>query len=300
MSMPMRINQAGADTLLVDQLDTSLAQLQQLQLEAATGRQINQPSANPAGTASALELNSQIGRLTAYGSNAADGQSRLDAADTTLASVTNALESVQTLLSQAANSSTEASGRAALAAQVQSIKTGLLANANASYDGMPLFSGSWASPAYANAAAGDYTYTGSPQAMTRTVGSAQLVAVSATGSSVFGTGPTSVFARLDQISADITSGNAAALSGADTTNLQSALDQVDLSRAQIGENTGQLQDIQTQTTAKVTTLQGNVASLVDVDEATAVTQLQLQNVQYQAALATIAKVIQPTLASFLG
>ena len=50
MSDVSRVTQQSASILMVADLQTGLAQLTQLQEEAATGKSINQPSDNPAGT----------------------------------------------------------------------------------------------------------------------------------------------------------------------------------------------------------------------------------------------------------
>ncbi len=297
MSMlPMRINTEAVNTTLVNQLDGAMNQLQQTEIQTATGKAINQPSDNPAGTATALTLNSQIGRYTQYAANATDGQSWLSATDSTLSDVSTALQQVQTSLETGANTSAQDSTTlAGLAADVTTIKQGLLTSANSSYAGSPLFSGTWGTQAYANAATGDYTYTGSSQASTRTVGPGQSVPVGVTGSSVFGSGTTSVFALLDKI----TCGNSAALQGTDTTQLEAAMNTVTDVRGQVGATTDELQTITTEANNKVTSLQASVSSIVDVDEAKAASQFALESTAYQAALTGVAKVIQPSLAEFL-
>lgn len=180
------------------------------------------------------------------------------------------------------------------------MKQTLLQAAATSYQGRPVFSGTWGSDPYAGAASGDYTYTGSPQAQTRTIGPGQSAQIGVVGSDVFGSGGTSVFALLDKISSDLASGSSSALAGSDLTALQSAMSQATDARAKVGALSAQLTQVSGNATQKVAALQASVAGVVDVDEARAVTELQLQQVSYQAALATTAKIIQPSLVNFLG
>ena len=301
MSMSMRVTQAGSDLSMINILDNNLSALDTLQQQVSSGKAINLPSDNPGGTATALELNAQIARFQQYQANATDAASWLDTADSAIGTVHTSLLQVQTDLLAGANASgTDATTRASLAQQVSVIKQTLLTQAATSYQGRSIFSGTWNTDPYANAAAGDYTYTGSPKVATRTVGPGQAAPIGVTADQVFGTGTGSVFALLDQISSDLASGNTSSLSGADLTNLKAAMDRATEAQSQVGAWSAQLTQTATQLTSKVTALQGSVSSIVDVDEASAASKLQLQEVAYQASLQTTAKIIQPSLVNFLS
>lgn len=301
MSIPMRVTQSGADLSMIQTLDAGLARLSQLQQQVATGRAINQPSDNPGGTATALQLSAQIGRFQQYGANASNGQGWLNAADSALSSVNTALQNVQTYVLEGANATgSDQATRNTLAQQVNTIKQTLLTTASTQYLDQPIFSGTWNTQPYANAATGDYTYTGSPQAPTRNVGPNQTMQVGVTAAQAFGSGTTSVFAVLDQISADLTSGNSTALSGNDLTALKSAMTTASTAQGQIGSWSANLAQISTSAGNTVQALKTSMAGIVDVDEASATANLQLQEVAYQAALATTAKVIQPSLVNYLA
>lgn len=292
----------AVDTSLAGQLDNSYIQLQNLELQATTGKQINQPSDNPAGTATALQLNAEISQLSNYSAAATAGTGQLNAADSVLSSISTTLQQVQSDVMQGANaSSQDKTTLSALAANVTALKQTLLTDANSNYNGVPLFSGTVNTSPYANASATppDYTYTGGSVAPTVAVGPGQRVPVGVTGQAVFGSGTGSVFALLDQISSDLTSGNTAALSGTDLTQLQQAMSTASSAQATIGTATDELQTAQTQNTAKSTALQTSVSNVVDANEAVVASQLSLQETQYQAALSIVAKVIQPTLAEYI-
>lgn len=295
-------NAMAVDTSMANQLDSSFTQLQNLELQTTTGKQINQPSDNPAGTATALQLNAEINQLGTYSAAATAGTDQLNAADSVLSSVSTTLQQVQTDVMQGANSSAEdQTTLSALAANVTALKQTLLTDANSNYNGVPLFSGTVNASPYANASADppDYTYTGGSTAPVVAVGPGQQVAAGVTGQAVFGSGSSSVFALLDQISSDLTSGNTTALSGSDLTQLQQAMATASSAQATVGTATDELQNAQTQNTAKSTALQTSVSNIVDANEAVVASQLSLQETQYQAALSVVAKVIQPTLAEYI-
>ena len=149
MSDVSRVTQQSASILMVANLQSGLAQLTQLQEEAATGKQINQPSDNPAATSEVLTLNTQLGRFNQYSSNISDGQSWLNTADSTLGSVVKSLDQVQTDVLSGANATAQASGGSqALSQEVLSIKQEILSLASTTYNNRPIFSGTYGVPPY--------------------------------------------------------------------------------------------------------------------------------------------------------
>jgi flagellar hook-associated protein 3 FlgL len=315
MSDVSRVTQQSASMLMVADLQSSLAQLTQLQEEAATGKQINQPSDNPAGTSEVLSLNAQLGRFQQYSSNITDGQSWLDTADTTLGSAVKALDQVQTdVLSGANNTALVNGGGQALSQEVLSIKQQLLGLASTTYNNRPIFSGTYGTSPYPQGMASGvsdptsssydadvaYAYAGSSTTVTRVVSPGQTVNVSVTGQQVFGSGSTSVFALLDTISQDLAKGNTAALSGTDLSQLQTALSTVTQAQGTVGALGASLATDATQVTGKVTAIQDQVSNLTDASEDQVATLLDLQETSYQAALETTAKIIQPSLVQFLS
>jgi flagellar hook-associated protein 3 FlgL len=67
----------------------------------------------------------------------------------------------------------------------------------------------------------------------------------------------------------------------------------------LGASYKQLQSQQTSNTTLLGTLQTTLSNAQDVDVAKAASDLQLQEVAYQASLAVTAKIIQPSLAEFI-
>ena len=310
MSDISRITQQSATMLMVANLNSSLSTLTQLQEQAASGKAINQPSDNPSGASQVMLFNSQIGRFQQYASNISDAQSWTDTASSALGSVIKALDNVQSDVLQGANgSANDTASNQALSAQVGSIKQQLLTLSATNYNGQYIFSGTYGTEPYPNASSSDYTYAGSQTAATRYVAPGQSQAISVTGSQVFGSGNgagpagssgSSVFAVLDQISQDLTSGNTSALSGTDLTNLKSWMDQAIQAQGDIGALGASLNTASTQVNNTVTSLQDQVASVQNANEAQVVSELDLAETSYQAALATTAKIIQPSLVQFLS
>src|ERR1700691_196640 len=149
MSDITRVTQQSATMLMVADLQTSLGSLTQLQEETATGLAINQPSDNPTGTSEVLAFNAQLGRFQQYTSNISDGQAWLNTADSTLGSVTKALDQVQTDTLSGANASVnDPTTDQALSQDVLVIKQQILGLAGTGYNGRPVFSGTYGTSPY--------------------------------------------------------------------------------------------------------------------------------------------------------
>jgi flagellar hook-associated protein 3 FlgL len=316
MSDITRVTQSGASLSMVNDLDAELSTMTNLQEQVASGKSLNQPSDNPTGTSEVLSLNSQIGRFQQYSANAADGLGWLDTSTTALSSVTKALDQVQTAVLSGANSSaSDTADNQALSEEVLSVKQQVLGLAGTTYNDRPVFSGTYGTAAYPQgeasgvsdpssgtySAATAYAYAGSTTTpVSRVVAPGQTVNVSITGDQVFGTGATSVFALLDKISQDLTSGNTSALSGSDLSQLQSAITSVTQATGNLGAVTASVTQEQTNATNTVSNLQVQVGNISDANEDQVASELDLAETSYQAALETTAKIIQNSLASFLS
>jgi flagellar hook-associated protein 3 FlgL len=315
MSDTMRITQQSASMLMVADLQSSLANLTQLQQEAATGKAINQPSDNPSGTSEVMSLNTQLGRFQQYSTNISDGQAWLGTADSAIGSVVKALDQVQTAVLQGANASaSDSTANQALSQQVLAIKSQVMELASTTYDNRPIFSGTYGTSPYPQGSASGvsdpssssydaataYAYAGSTNPVTRVVSPGQTVNVSLTGDKVFGSGASSVFALLDKVSQDLASGNTSALSGSDLSQLQTWMGNVMQAQGTVGALGASLSQDSGSVNTTISSLQDQVSTIMDANEAQVITELDLAQASYQAALATTAKIIQPSLAQFLG
>jgi flagellar hook-associated protein 3 FlgL len=315
MSDVSRVTQQSATILMVADLQSGLSQLTQLQEEAATGKQINQPSDNPAGTSEVLSLNAQLGRFQQYTSNISDGQSWLGTAGTALGSVITNLNQLQTDVLSGANATAAATGsNQALSQDVLTIKGELLSLASSTYNNRPIFSGTYGTSPYPQGTASGvsdptsssydadvaYAYAGSSTAVSRVVSPGQSVNVSITGQQVFGSGSSSVFALLDTISQDLANGNTSSLSGSDLSQLKTAINTATQAQGTVGALGASLATDASTVSDHVTAMQDQVSTLTDASEDQVAAQLDLEETSYQAALETTAKIIQPSLVQFLS
>jgi flagellar hook-associated protein 3 FlgL len=295
----IRVTQNTTAATMLQGIETSYDSFQSLSAQISTGLAITKPSDNPAGAVQVMSYNADITRLGQYQTNANDGLAWLGSAGNVLSSVNTQLQRVQSLAQQGANATTDPAGRQAIANEIDSIKNSLLADANTSYLGRPIFGGTTGGTAAYDSSG---NYIGDTGAVNRTVAPGTSVQVNVLGSDVFGSGTSNVFSVLTQLSADLRSANPTNLAAVGTTDLTAVQQSMTLVRnaeATVGSRTNELQSLQSQALARQTTLTTAKSSVADLDLAKAETELSTQQLTYQAALQATARVLSLSLSEFL-
>lgn len=263
---------------------------------ASSGLRIARPSDDPVGTGDALRIHARIAANDQYKRNIDNGVGWLNALDTALNSATGFLRQVRDLAVQGANASVNQQGRDAAAAQVDALRQELLGSANAQYLGRNVFAGNTDTPgAFTDGTPPVFNGTAG-ETVQRRIAADQTVRVDGDGAAIFGTGSSSVFTVLDTIASDLRS-------GVDPSTQLGALDDrmkaVVNGRAEIGSRLAQIQRAGEAVMTTQTTLNAQRSGIEDEDLGKAVLDLQLQQTNYQAALAVTAKTLQPSLMDFL-
>jgi flagellar hook-associated protein 3 FlgL len=275
-------------------LQVNLTKMQRLQEQLSSGKQLSRPSDGPAGTVSALQLRADLRRGEQLKRNADDGIGWLATADTALTDGLEAIGRVRELALRGVNDSMGPADRAAMAAEVDALKAHLVGLANAKYLGRPVFGGTTTSP---DAYDANGTYLGDAGTVDRTVLDGVTVRVDQTGPEAFGPGGADVFAALTDIANHLRTdpsqlgGDVAALDHR-TLTVKNAL-------AQVGARYHQIEVMRDRTDAAGLDATSALAEVESVDLPQTITELSMQQVAYQAALAATARVIQPSLLDFL-
>ena len=283
---------------MTSMLDGDQLAIAQLQEKISSGQAITKPSDDPVGVVQSLATQAALARGQQYQANAQDGLGWLGTANTALSSAVTQLYQIRNIALQAGSNSSQPSTYADLAQQVTGIRQELLSLANTTYLNRPVFAGT-ASGSQAYDSVGNYV--GSGAAPTRTVAPGTSLPVSL--AAPFGTGASPVFAVVDKVISDLQTGTPASISNLTSTDLSaldSAINQVSSAAGQVGESYQQMQYMSDQAVAAQQTLSTRLAGLQDVNLAKAVTDLQVQQNSYQAALWATSKVVQPSLAQFLN
>lgn len=299
----MEINSTSLINILSQQLTTDQTNVAQLQTQMASGKLLNSPSDNPNAVTQVMALSAQASQLSSWESNAGLASSWLDTASSTINSVLNAMQSARTLLLQAANQASQSSTTyPAIGKQLQGVVSTLNFLSNTQYEGRPIFGGTSASPqAYDSAG----NYLGNIDAPTVVIGPGagvgQTVPISVTGTQVFGSGSSNVFATLTTVANDLLSGSPTSSQiNAALNALDSNISSAGQASVVLGNSSQEVSGAVANLTNQLSSVKATQASLQDVNVASATTQLDAEMTNYQAALWAASRAIPETLAKFVA
>jgi flagellar hook-associated protein 3 FlgL len=134
--------------------------------------------------------------------------------------------------------------------------------------------------------------------ITRQVGESVKVRVDVDGQAVFGDGATSIFAQLDDLATALLAGNAAGIQTG-LAAVTARMSTVSTAHADVGGAYKRIEQAQATIESQQLDLTSALSEVENVDIARASVNLNLQQMAYQAALASTARVMQPSLLDFL-
>jgi flagellar hook-associated protein 3 FlgL len=302
------ISRIGSDQLsrnfLFDLGRNQLA-ISQSQTQLATGKRINTPADDPIGTAVALGIRDDLASVKAWQANISDGTSWLSATDDALGGYQDILQNAHELAVQGGNGTLSNTERGVIADQVLALRDQVVEAGNASIAGRYLFGGTRTDrPPFsmtANAGQPGMQLPLSTGQLTREIAQGQVVAVNVTADQIATpAGAPDVFTTLTNLANDLRNGNLTAASGTDMTNLQVHMDNVSALRGVVGNKMNRLDATSSRHSTADIARQKQQADLEDTDMAQAITDLNMRQSVLQASLAVGARVMQKSLADFLG
>jgi flagellar hook-associated protein 3 FlgL len=275
-------------------LQRNIETLNRLQDRMSSMKQLRRPSDSPVATVSALHYRSDLGRNEQLTRNIDDGLTWLNLADSSLASVVNQVHRVRDLAIQGRNATADPGAREAYAMEIDRIRDSIIGIANTKNLDRPIFGGNSAGGVAYDAGG---NYLGTSGSVDRTVAPGVRVQVNVNGDEVFGPAGNDLFATLSQISHSLRTDPTQL--GNDVTNLDARIDMIQNSQASIGARARRLETMKDRNDTDGITLKQSLSQVEDADLAQVTLELQMQEVAYQAALSTTARVIQPSLVDFL-
>jgi flagellar hook-associated protein 3 FlgL len=298
-----RITTQMTASMTLNDLQQSLNRLDTTQQQLSSGKKINQPSDDPYGTSQAIGLNGQLSSLNDYTNNITDGTAWTQQATTSLGDIDSMVQRVRELVVQASNGTYTQSNLNASASEVNQLIDAIKQEANASYNGQYIFSGSSTGTAPYQTGSTD-TYQGGTGNVNRLIGPNTTLSVNTNISSLLGNGQASsdggLLDTLRTIASDMQSGNTGAIGGADLKNLDSNFGTLTQMEANVGAVTNRLtlastriQQLQNSDTAALSNVQ-------DADMATVAINFSTEQAAYSAALKAGANIVQSSLLDFLN
>jgi flagellar hook-associated protein 3 FlgL len=296
MSTAYRVTERSIATNVLAGLQANIGRLGETQQRLASGKQISRPSDSPTGTVAAMQYRSDITVAKQYGRNADDGVGWLGATDMALTGIVDQVNRARDLVLQGMSYGSGGSpdARESLATEIDNVRNATIGVANTTYLDRPVFGGTTGGRAAYDSNGGYIGDTGSVQ---RTVGDSLKVRVDTDGQVAFGTGGSQMFKVLADVAADLRN---------NPTALQADLDRIDqvastlhAAQSSVGARYNQLTQARQVADDRVLNLTSQLSDVEDIDLPKTLTDLQLQQTAYQAALAAAAKVVQPSLVDFL-
>ncbi|MFK4442109.1 flagellar hook-associated protein 3 FlgL [Caballeronia udeis] len=184
----MRISTFEYFTSGVSTMNNQQASLSNLYAEISSGKSLQTAADNPLGAAQAVALTAQAANLAQYSTNQSSALTSLQQEDSTLTSVTNVMQSIQSLVVNAGNGTLNDTDRSALATQLQGYRSTLMTLANTTdANGNYIFAGfqGGSKPFNDNASGVGATYAGGPGQRQVQISDTRTINVADPGSAIF-------------------------------------------------------------------------------------------------------------------
>jgi len=184
----MRISSSQYFTMNVETMSNQQASLANMYAQISSGKALQTAADNPLGAAQAVALTSQAATLAQYATNQSSALTSLQQEDSTLSSVTNVMQSIQSLVVNAGNGTLNDTDNSALATQLQGYRSTLMTLANTTdANGNYIFAGfqGGSKPFTNNASGVGATYDGGPGQRQVQISDTRTINVADAGSAIF-------------------------------------------------------------------------------------------------------------------
>ena len=301
--MTMRLsNSMVARNALADLSDVS-NRLRDTQRKMSSGLEITKPSDDPFGTSQALVHRRDLGQITELTSNVQDALSWQSVTETALSKMSDVVLRARELLVSGGNDTNGPTEREAIAKEIDQLLETVKTEANASYAGRYIFSGT-ATTTKPYAVGGADTYNGDAGNIVRTIGPDVSLPINARASDFLGSGggDGKLIDTLRGIASHLRSGTPAdanALRNGDIVALDANLNTFNAVRATIGAQTNRLETAKMRLGELEENSTNQLSGIEHADMAKTLIDYSLQQSVYQSALKSGAQVLQGSLLDFL-
>ena len=289
----MRVNPFYISNL-VTALDQTQSTQQQLTQQLSSGVRVNSLSDDPVAAGSNVLLLNQIQKDDSFSLSSSLVSGQLKIADTALGSVVSQLTQAISLATSGNNGSLNDSQRQAIAQQLAGIRDEIQSLANSAYQGQYIFAGGQSGTApFAtdeSTSPATTTYNGDTNVNYLQTPNGQTIQLNIPGSQIFTAGGTNdVFAALNNLINDFTSGLSVTASAGDLTSLNTALNYVSQQRVVLDNSLTRLTAATDAVSSEKMQLTVDQTNLMQADFASVATHLSLASTQQSALESVIAQ-----------
>ncbi len=303
--MSGRITNSMISRSVLADLNEVSQRLSKTQRKLSSGKELTRPSDDPYATSRSLTMRSSLESSRQYQRNVGEAIGWQEVTDVALSKMSDTVLRVRELVIQGSSDSAGVTARESIAAEIDQLVESLKQEANASYSGRYVFSGT-ATNVRPYTIGGTDTFAGNTNAVAREIGPGVSVQVNVVAKDILGDGQTPGDGLLLDVLRDVTQhlrgGTATDLNTLRTTDLKALatnLDDLSKVRATVGATTNRLEtaDARLQEVEESTTKL--LSDVEDADMAKTMVDFSMQQSVYQSALHSGANIVQASLLDFL-
>jgi flagellar hook-associated protein 3 FlgL len=290
--------------VLADLNDIS-AKLRTTQQKLSSGREITRPSDDPYGTSRALGLRGEVAGTQQYQRNVGEAVAWQNMTDAALSKMIDSIHRARELTVQGASDSAGQDARNAIAAEIDQLIDAIKGEANASYGGDFIFSGT-ETGTRPYTVSGPDTYAGDAGTIAREIGPNVSVQVNVLGSPLLGNGQGAndglLLDNLRDIAQHLRGGTVAdrdALRSGDLQAIDANMRRLVQARATVGATTNRLESADARLAQVEEAAIKLLSDVEDADMAKTMIDFTMQNSAYQSALHAGANIVQQSLLDWL-
>lgn len=279
--------------------------------QVSSGMRVTKPSDDPVAASQAVLLSQTQASSETYSTARDNAETSLSVEDSTLDEIVNVIQSVQTLLVKAGNTTYSDSDRESMATELQSLKDQLVALGNSTDGSGNYIFGGYAtdSEPFTVADDGTVTYTGSSSAISLQISSSLSITIGDTGSSLLGEDGSNIFDTIDSVMTalgtsldEAEDSDAAEEEYSATINdaiatLSDQLDDVLIAQTNVGGKLTTIDSLNSLSSTLDITYTSRMSDLVEVDMAEAISNYSMLQVALQASAYVSTSMMQSSLFS---
>ena len=294
----MSSNQAVRNFL--SDLEGNYRMLSESQRQVSTGKRILTPSDDPVGIAISLGLRRDQGANEAWGRNIDDSLTWLNTTDRALGQALEIVQRARELAVQGGNGTLSVASRQLIADEVSSLKSQFVEVGNSSLGGRFIFGGTATDAQPFDPATEVAALPINTNLVNREVAQGSVISVNITADRLQDPpGATAdIFTVIDDLAAALGTNDSTAI-GAALGALDDHQDNISALRGEGAAKINRLELTSSRFAAQKIATGDQLSRIEDADMAQAITDLSMRESVYNAALATGARVIQPSLVDFL-
>ena len=303
--MTTRITDSIVSRTILGDLGAADTRLALTQRRLASGKQLTRPSDDPFGTNRAIQLRSELEATRQYRRNVNDGSGWSTATEAALSRITDIVQRARELLVSGGNDSNGQVARESIATEIDQLTESLKQEANATYSGRYVFSGTATETRPYTLGPVD-TYAGNSGSVARVIGAGVSVAINVSAQGLLGNGQGAADNKLLDVMRDIaenlrggTPADWEALRNTDLERLDTNLDELTRVRAVVGATANRLEAAGGRLDELEESSTDLLSKVEDADVAETLVHYSTQKAAYESALRAGANIVQTSLLDFL-